>query len=177
MCLHVRILVSLSLLCINKCKLQLLRNYQQVNGSFVLFICYYFLLTVCQCLSTITVTVRIMASEPLLNIFIFLNKWLNAIFNFFFFFPAVPKINRTVVPVYHYTPSSWVTEIGEVFLALTALSYGNKQIQQNCCHVRMSKNRALNLDCHFNNNTILLGKFLLWCLSQAIKGDWVIFKA
>lgn len=46
------------------------------NESFVLFILviYIFFLTTCQYLSALSVTVRIMANEPLLNVYIFQNK-------------------------------------------------------------------------------------------------------
>ena len=66
---HVCNLVSpLCLPCINWRKLQY-RNYQQLRGGEALLTIYFSLSRICQYLSALNVTVRIMANESLLSVY------------------------------------------------------------------------------------------------------------
>ena len=47
----------------------------QHDWHYLLLLLMFSLLTICQYMSALTVTVRIMANEPLLNVYIFQNKW------------------------------------------------------------------------------------------------------
>ncbi len=65
-----------------------------------------FLLINGQYVSALIVTVRIIANESLLNVYISQNKWQKCYFLHFFVFPAVLKTYRTMTFVYCYSPST-----------------------------------------------------------------------
>ncbi len=96
---------------------------------------YIFLLTICQYLNARTVTVRNMANEPLLNVYIFQNKT-KMLFSIFFYFPCgtenVPnhdpktKVHIKLWILYAVAP---LASIGHDFVRLKTQLYGSTQSQ------------------------------------------------